>query len=288
MRSSGITPAYAGNTIHTAIHHLTYQDHPRLRGERFDLDPPFMNKLGSSPPTRGTHLRFQVSDTIFRITPAYAGNTIHTAIHHLTYQDHPRLRGEHTTQTVILHTRVGSPPPTRGTRQINNYVQLTHRITPAYAGNTSESASTDGRTQDHPRLRGEHLFKSTTSKTTPGSPPPTRGTRVFLQVRQAVYRITPAYAGNTMESIPYRQHSQDHPRLRGEHLLRHAQRTLQAGSPPPTRGTPFPQQTTTFKFGSPPPTRGTLLPVLLLPSASGITPAYAGNTYCAFRFPLSV
>ena len=71
-------------------------------------------------------------------------------------------------------------------------------------------------------------------------------------------RITPAYAGNTL-NVFYMQHNrQDHPRLRGEHEIGIISRDKIVGSPPLTRGT-----------------LDAAIPKL---NSVGITPAYAGNT----------
>jgi len=49
---------------------------------------------------------------------------------------------------------------------------------------------------DHPRLRGEQNVKIRDHYSITGSPPPTRGTGTRLEMYGAIYRITPAYAGN--------------------------------------------------------------------------------------------
>ena len=118
---------------------------------------------------------------------------------------------------------------------------------------------------DHPRLRGEHSRFKKTLDISSGSPPHTRGTLKISAVSPLKDRITPAYAGNT-NCIKFTVFAiRDHPRIRGEHkglpqtLHRHP------GSPPLTRGTPVP-----------------LFRTILL---SGITPAYAGNTYANGSIP---
>ena len=74
--------------------------------------------------------------TDLRITPAYAGNTVNIFKDMETMQDHPRLRGEHTSTLVSLGNQIGSPPPTRGTPCLSPNFAKIRRITPAYAGNT--------------------------------------------------------------------------------------------------------------------------------------------------------
>ena len=153
---------------------------------------------------------------------------------------------------------MGSPPPTRGTQSETTCSKIEQGITPAYAGNTYTLLLCCPSTRDHPRLRGEHLFRSVHLPFQPGSPPPTRGTLSFANVDKILIRITPAYAGNTFIGIIYQVVYWDHPRLRGEHIFYKVVIHNVLGSPPPTRGTPILQSTIFYKVG--------------------ITPAYAGNT----------
>ena len=74
------------------------------------------------------------------------------------------------------------------------------RITPAYAGNTEPRLRNITFDQDHPRLRGEHVEQVSALGTDMGSPPPTRGTLVFIHGNCPLCGITPAYAGNTSGS----------------------------------------------------------------------------------------
>ena len=132
-----------------------------------------------------------------RITPAYAGNTQFTVCKRQGNRDHPRLRGEHMNSNVSSALSPGSPPPTRGTHENISNNGLYTGITPAYAGNTEAKKLLAKQSQDHPRLRGEHLLRWISLTASRGSPPPTRGTRGFRK-REALYTgITPAYAGNT-------------------------------------------------------------------------------------------
>ena len=90
-------------------------------------------------------------------------------------------------------------------------------ITPAYAGNTVELWEKGNATEDHPRLRGEHVLSSKGTGEQLGSPPPTRGTPPPVIATPAACGITPAYAGNTFSKHLFARVNQDHPRLRGEH-----------------------------------------------------------------------
>ena len=67
-------PAYAGNARYkrqTAPHGTV---HPRIRGERTPATLPIEASFGTSPHTRGTHVRAVLLAVLGRFIPAYAGN----------------------------------------------------------------------------------------------------------------------------------------------------------------------------------------------------------------------
>ncbi len=134
---------------------------------------------------------------MFRITPAYAGNTTLRCKNQHSGWDHPRIRGEHLYSLVMSSSHQGSPPHTRGTHNISYIKYSRSGITPAYAGNTDYQYMIEHYPEDHPRLRGEHSFYLCDISCDIGSPPPTRGTRTSLSCSVCSFRITPAYAGNT-------------------------------------------------------------------------------------------
>ena len=85
-----------------------------------------------------------------------------------------------------------------------------------------------------------------------------RGTHNLFRGFQSLTGIIPAYAGNTRRAIFARWDTGDHPRVCGEHFDTIMERNEKAGSSPRMRGT--------------------LLMRCRPRSASGIIPAYAGNT----------
>ena len=172
-----------------------------------------------------------------RITPAYAGNTHFWKWFIFAGQDHPRLRGEHFVIATSSRIHQGSPPPTRGTLVKKTKKTFRRGITPAYAGNTSSAPNLFASVQDHPRLRGEHNNLLLSNIRFQGSPPPTRGTQCREKDLKESIRITPAYAGNTDVGLHRAVIEQDHPRLRGEHIIAAYSVEKILGSPPPTRGT---------------------------------------------------
>ena len=173
--------------------------------------------MGSPPPTRGTRKSCFQCRYNPRITPAYAGNTDTVLEHYSGYRDHPRLRGEHYFRLPLKEHCLGSPPPTRGTLVNLPNTIVVFRITPAYAGNTLLLVSILDLVRDHPRLRGEHCLSWNAHPCDSGSPPPTRGTHLSPLLSINLSGITPAYAGNTINTAHIIYKIQDHPRLRGEH-----------------------------------------------------------------------
>ena len=153
--------------------------------------------LGSPPHTRGTRRQSLVPARIHGITPAYAGNTHKVRRTCGIWRDHPRIRGEHSFLKARNDPQQGSPPHTRGTHSLQISDINVRGITPAYAGNTAPAASLSALMQDHPRIRGEHTYRTDLGENWAGSPPHTRGTHRECARRLNKRGITPAYAGNT-------------------------------------------------------------------------------------------
>ena len=110
------------------------------------------------------------------------------------------------------------------------------RITPAYAGKSTEKQFCDKWYRDHPRLCGEKPMLSIAVFIPPGSPPPMRGKVFDHGKNQFDVGITPAYAGKRRESSDDFFLMKDHPRLCGEKSLPKSKRDSGEGSPPPMRG----------------------------------------------------
>ena len=92
------------------------------------------------------------------------------------------------------------------------------RITPAYAGKSTDLIFTVRQNQDHPRLCGEKLETGVHGKPTVGSPPPMRGKGIADSLFRFHDRITPAYAGKSAVSKLKASRNRDHPRLCGEKI----------------------------------------------------------------------
>ena len=185
---------------------------PHTRGaRRFRVQRgPFSN--GSSPHTRGALRPCPVVASNPRIIPAYAGSTVKprrwiipayagsTAIDQrlsTPWEDHPRIRGEHSISAVHLRASIGSSPHTRGALSAERSRHLRGRIIPAYAGSTQRNGISSYSRRDHPRIRGEHVVPLPGATLAAGSSPHTRGARHGFVRRLLPPRIIPAYAGST-------------------------------------------------------------------------------------------
>ena len=152
----------------------------------------------------------------------------------------------------------GSPPPMRGKAPAYDPKQANNRITPAYAGKSFYVQIVRGFCVDHPRLCGEKRLLPVSSPLHTGSPPPMRGKGDDVVHRSTRDRITPAYAGKSIEALWDDLRARDHPRLCGEKF-----------------------QTLFCKIyipGSPPPMRGKVNVRIICNGVERITPAYAGKS----------
>ena len=174
--------------------------------------------------------------------------------------------------------------------------------------------------RDHPRIRGEHVDRGDHPSVSAGSSPHTRGALAGLGVRgnAAVgssphtrgappyesraadpHRIIPAYAGSTLIMGLAAVGVQDHPRIRGEHILHQIRLQMTEGSSPHTRGALLDGDDSYRAVldhprirgehvaslaragsvsGSSPHTRGALRRLPAARQTSRIIPAYAGST----------
>ena len=132
--------------------------------------------------------------------------------------DHPRVCGKDLVRGNLHPNKLGSPPRMRERRKMTHVSIFLFRITPAYAGKTSELCGGATQTPDHPRVCGKDAMSTRLSRFGRGSPPrmrerhvmarnmedaesgspPRMRERLILDSRtQCQIRITPAYAGKT-------------------------------------------------------------------------------------------
>ena len=174
----GIIPAYAGSTPSPFPTLMGCPDHPRIRGEHWPPPPPVPGPPGSSPHTRGALHDRVGGQAGAGIIPAYAGST----------------RAATATSTTVR----GSSPHTRGALSHPLEGLDEAGIIPAYAGSTLPENVDRLKTEDHPRIRGEHPPQLVDEPSRAGSSPHTRGARRPSCAPSSSARIIPAYAGSTL------------------------------------------------------------------------------------------
>ena len=92
--STRITPAYAGKRMICPIMRWMAGDHPRVCGEKIQGINGVDNGRGSPPRMRGKATARRAGVCAGRITPAYAGKSVHYVRVCINGQDHPRVCGE--------------------------------------------------------------------------------------------------------------------------------------------------------------------------------------------------
>ena len=235
-RCGGIIPACAGSTRRNACGRFASRDHPRMCGEHGEIEVDGCACPGSSPHVRGALAVIRFWRTIVGIIPACAGSTA-PADHILpSCRDHPRMCGEHDGVQAILTTDKGSSPHVRGARFLLENLRHFRGIIPACAGSTVARAPVLTPSRDHPRMCGEHVFRSRRRMDARGSSPHVRGARLVRGVQGVALGIIPACAGSTTSPADTCPHHRDHPRMCGEHPLVTGQHTFGLGSSPHVRG----------------------------------------------------
>ena len=235
--STGIIPAYAGNTGSMACTVGIKVDHPRVCGEHHMPFPQQSGPAGSSPRMRGTRSKRIRIGGPPGIIPAYAGNTRRRSARRRSTRDHPRVCGEHPTLPVAREPMAGSSPRMRGTLHVTGGDAWLLGIIPAYAGNTTSTGAPLPLTRDHPRVCGEHCGVCGAYFSCLGSSPRMRGTPGVDGQWRVAPGIIPAYAGNTPTFPWSTTAARDHPRVCGEHVQNALGRFNVAGSSPRMRGT---------------------------------------------------
>ena len=261
-------------------------------------------QVGSSPLARGAHsVRVHRSGAL-RLIPARAGSTMYRFVIASLLGAHPRSRGEHAKPAVVGDFSQGSSPLARGARGPGPRGRGRVRLIPARAGSTGLRPSRSRPAPAHPRSRGEHEIRSSSSSVQAGSSPLARGARPDRGGRDRAQGLIPARAGSTSSAVSAARSWWAHPRSRGEHKWRAITGATHCGSSPLARGAPalvdggglrgglIPARagstrsgsgTFTAGSGSSPLARGALGRPRTAANVQGLIPARAGSTLARRR-----
>ncbi len=138
---------------------------------------------------------------VLRITPAYAGKTKSPAGFVKLHEDHHRVCGKYICTFLLQNSDKGSPPRMREILCFMFDFAAQLGITPAYAGNTVKGIKALREQEDHPRVCGKYTIRTKLRKYDTGSPPRMREILAQELKDGTLDRITPAYAGNTIQSL---------------------------------------------------------------------------------------
>ena len=111
-------------------------------------------------------------------------------------------------------------------------MEITPRFTPTCVGKTGAHSSELQTETVHPHVRGEDTRSGNACGSRSGSPPRAWGRRLGEAPDGRAPRFTPTCVGKTRCSARASRPRPVHPHVRGEDLLHHADRDLEAGSPP--------------------------------------------------------
>ena len=168
-----------------------------------------------------------------RFIPACAGNIRNQ---HQT-PVHPRVCGEHFSDSASGPAKAGSSPRVRGTCDTEEAKTIKARFIPACAGNICWSNSQPADRAVHPRVCGEHLVSCRGGNPKTGSSPRVRGTFSHDLLGGQGRRFIPACAGNMNTGRRGPDLEPVHPRVCGEHDRYAIFVSTTAGSSPRVRGT---------------------------------------------------
>ena len=251
--------------------------HPRVCGELGSPAPAAVH--GSSPRVRGTRVRSLQSSIDCRFIPACAGNA---ATRHRSARSrsvHPRVCGEQSTRRC---RRCGSPVHPRvcgeQLRARRCGVDVV-RFIPACAGNSHHADRRDSRCHgSSPRVRGTRSMVAGHLAADCGSSPRVRGTR-RIDVRQASHRrFIPACAGNAQPlRLAATARLRFIPACAGNASDRRLRIARAHGSSPRVRGTRGSRARNAPANGSSPRVRGTASRAPLAYPRPRFIPACAGN-----------
>ena len=235
-RGGGISPAHAGNTSENIFRYGTVVDQPRTCGEYQGPGERAPIPSGSAPHMRGIPARWPAATMLRGISPAHAGNTASKHGRCRCPRDQPRTCGEYLASVDRVPPTFGSAPHMRGIRGRPGRGLTGRGISPAHAGNTSQTRLLGGVPTDQPRTCGEYHPVAEVLGQQCGSAPHMRGIPPLSASALQRRWISPAHAGNTGSVASAWLWRPDQPRTCGEYGVVPGGQCTECGSAPHMRG----------------------------------------------------
>ena len=229
-------PACAGTTRHFEgkSHHVG--EHPRMRGDHASALSLTACISGTSPHARGPQVPAVGFDQLFGNIPACAGTTQRILLRRARDQEHPRMRGDHSTSSTTTPSPSGTSPHARGPLDGERCPAVAQGNIPACAGTTTTAGSMWPITGEHPRMRGDHAPEADYVVVYMGTSPHARGPLHFLNDNAVSVGNIPACAGTTRWRALPSCGAGEHPRMRGDHGVDAGVRAVRRGTSPHARG----------------------------------------------------
>ena len=191
-------------------------EHPRVRGDDRGRPRTGSWQRGTPPRARGRQRAPVGSGGLRRNTPACAGTTPPPTCPQARTTEHPRVRGDDTTESNPYAIHIGTPPRARGRRRCARRCGTWRGNTPACAGTTPSGSQTAPGRREHPRVRGDDVRVIRFSGVPPGTPPRARGRPEIVRWEAGEPGNTPACAGTTYDAANPLAGVEEHPRVRGD------------------------------------------------------------------------
>ncbi len=188
---------------------------PRVRGTVISVSD-FADVKGSAPRVRGTDHRVEAHKDHRRFSPACAGNGAAAGRWFPLAPVQPRVCGERITPGGSGARSGGSAPRVRGTGRSRRDEHLHQRFSPACAGNGHSSVTMWITAPVQPRVCGERDRYNIDALRIAGSAPRVRGTAHAPPPGLALWRFSPACAGNGLYHCDFWGAPGVQPRVCGE------------------------------------------------------------------------
>ena len=186
---------------------------------------------------RGTGATWGTASSTSRFIPARAGNGERSTGCRSSCTVHPRACGERPWTHSPRPARIGSSPRVRGTAVTVPDALAVARFIPARAGNGLGSRDGSQSRAVHPRACGERTPTISSISVSIGSSPRVRGTVLWGNPPDSMWRFIPARAGNGLGARCPPGLRRVHPRACGERAAACCCGANIVGSSPRVRGT---------------------------------------------------